>query len=156
MRNFIFILLFSMKTSRPLNSTIGVIIVALTILGFAYSFLERGGIQYYKDHPLNIVIVALISIVVTMAMLILPRCFPKFLSFLKILALGSLVLTFSAISVMAAYTAASILSGPSVLESFRLIWAAFSLVFGVLSMATWRELHATWIDFKLNRNPSNE
>ena len=133
-----------MKAHRPFNSVIGILIVAFVLLGFGYSFLENHSIEYYTDHPDRILFIVGLAFFSVISIRVATRRFPRLLPVLHILSLVIL-----AGSLLAAYaTTAHFWGNSETSVGYRWLGAAFTLVLGALTMATWRELKTAWRGYK--------
>ena len=138
-----------MSVHRPFNPVIGLLIIALVLIGFGYSFLENRGLEYYADHPAQILIVVGLSAFSATIMWYATRRLPRFLPSLQILSLGGLSSVFCAGSVWAAYaTTARFWGNSENTEGYRWLAGAFALALGALTVATWRELKTIWRGFQ--------
>jgi hypothetical protein len=134
----------AVKPRRPFSTAVGVFIVVLAVLGSAHSFFWQGGVRFYADRPLRILLVVGSSAVFTMVIWLAARRFPRFSPLLHALGLVVIALGLSAGAVVAAYSTARIWGDEAMLGSFRWVGVGFAAALGGLAVESWRECCATW------------
>ena len=141
-----------MRTSRPFSATIAVLIVALAVVGSAHSFLSDGGVQYYAERPVRILLVVGASAFLGFMVWFASRRFPRLLPLLDVLSVVVMALVLTTTSVLIACTIARFWTDEA-LGQFRWVGVGLTTALGALAVVTWRESQEKWKAFRnLGRN----
>lgn len=137
-----------MKPHRPFSTTVGVLIVVLAVLGSAHAFFSSGGLDYYGDHPVRILLVLCCSAFLGIMVWFASRQFPRFLPLLQVSGLVVVALALTVCSVLIACITAQFWSDEVLLGAFRWVGVGFAAALGGLAVESWRECAAAWNAFR--------
>lgn len=137
-----------MTPHRPLNTTIGVLIIGLVTLASGVSFVSDGGVQYYIETPVRILIVLGFSSILGGMIWLAARRLPKFLPFIQVLSVLGLAVGLTVCSILCAYTTLQFWFDDGDLGTLRWAGAGFATALGVLAVASWREYQAALKTFR--------
>lgn len=147
------ILALAMTPHRPLNTTIGVLIVGLVTLALVVSFVSDGGVQYYIEAPVRVLSILGFSSILGGMIWLAARRLPKFLPFSQVLSVLGLTLGLTVGAVLCAYTTLRFWFDDGAVGTLRWAGAGFATALGVLAVASWREYQAASKTFRqLDRN----